>query len=229
MQPYGVLVALSLGLLTATLVGLSARGFHRFRKVRARPQLLWGTGLALAAAATAVELVVYLGPESTILLQTYVFLSAAIVGVLSLACARSVSGARFEVGYAIYILITLAVTGVLAYGTPLSPVMVTAGVISGSPPLTLLVVSTLVTGPATVVLLAAVALSLRRSWRWQTVSMGAGACVLATGGALYIATFPVALYYTEFAGVVLIFLGLVSLPHSTGATSTLRGPVGEHS
>ena len=104
--------------------------------------------------------------------------------------------------------------------------MVSGGVITGNPPVTLIILSTFVTGPATLVLLGAVVLSLRKAWRWQTVMMGIGAVVLAAGGALYIASFPVALYYAEFLGVILIFFGLVTLPHvaaiPTGAAKELR-------
>jgi len=67
-------------------------------------------------------------------------------------------------------------------------------------------------------------LALRRSWSWRTLMMGIGACVLAAGGALYIASFPVALYYSEFVGIVLIFLGLVSLPHLAAASLQVVGP-----
>jgi hypothetical protein len=221
MDPAGWGVALSLTLLTVALAVLSARGVARFLRSRVLMELMWGIGLSMAAVATAVELVVYLGVVDTALLQIYVFLSAAIVGMLSLGSTRVIHSTRFRSGYAAY---TLAMCGTVAgfsFATPLSSSMVSAGVITGNPPMTLLVLSTLVTVPATVVLLGAVVLSLRKSWQWRTVLMGVGASVLAAGGAFYIASFPVVLYYAEFIGIVLIFLGLVSLPHGTpSSTST---------
>jgi len=206
-------IALSLLALTVTLAALSGRGLVRFVQNRVRSQAAWGAGLGLAAVATAVELVVYVGVVNVPLLQTYVFLSAAIVGVLSLGCTHVIRSPRFRAGYTTYTLAACALVAGLSFTTPLPLTMVSSGVITGNPPLTLLVLSTLVTGPATVVLLAAVVLSLRRSWQWRTVMMGVGASVLAAGGALYIASFPAALYYAEFLGVILIFLGLVTLPH----------------
>jgi len=214
-------IAVSLLLLTVTLASLSARGFVRFVRSRIRPQLLWGAGLALGAAATAIEFVVYLGVVTTPLLQGYVFLSAAIVGVLSLGSTRVLRSARFENAYTTYVLATCAAVGALSFTTPLPSSMVSAGVVSGNPPLLLIVLSSLVTGPATVVLLGAVVVSLRKTWRWQTMMMGIGASVLAAGGALYIASFPVALYYAEFIGIVLIFFGLVSLPQVTATPSVV--------
>jgi hypothetical protein len=207
-------VGVSLLALTVTLSTFSTRGLTRFVRDRAASQLAWGIGLGLAALATAVELVVYAGVVNRTLLQAYVFLSAAIVGILSLGCTRVIRSTRFRAGYTVYSLAGCALVGGLSFATPLPTSMVSGGVITGNPPLTLLVLSSLVTGPATVVLLGAVVISLRRSWQWRTVMMGLGATVLAAGGALYIASFPAALYYAEFLGVILIFLGLVNLPQA---------------
>jgi hypothetical protein len=215
-------IILSLVLLTTTLGILSARGVVRFLRARVATQLMWGVGLGLAAAATAVELVVYVGIVGTILLQTYVFLSAAIVGFLSLGSTRVLRSTRFERGYSAYVLTACGIVGALSFTTPMPSSMISAGVISGNPPILLLVLSSLVTVPATFVLLGAVVVSLRRTWRWQTLMMGIGACVLAAGGALYIASFPVALYYSEFIGIVLIFFGLVNLPQ-TSSVPVLAG------
>jgi hypothetical protein len=215
-------LGLSLGLLTATLGALSVRGLVRFVRARAWVQLMWGIGLGLGAVATALELLVYVGIVDSLLLQAYVFLSAAIVGVLSLGSIRVLLSPRFERGYTAYVLAACGVVGAASFTTPMPGSMVLAGVVSGNPPLLLLLLSSLVTVPATFVLLGAVAVSLRKSWKWQTLMMGIGACVLATGGALYIAAFPVALYYSEFIGIVLIFIGLASLPQRT-RVPTLAG------
>jgi hypothetical protein len=104
--------------------------------------------------------------------------------------------------------------------------MVNAGIITGNPPLSLLVLSSLVTGPATVLLVTASVLSLRRSYRWQTLLMVSGALILGAGGTLYIASFPVALYYAEFIGIVLLFLGLIGLPQGSSSSTSVRTPTG---
>lgn len=211
-------VALSLLALTLTLAALSVRGLGRFARDRVWSQLAWGSGLGLATVATAVELVVYVGFVDSLLLQAYVFLSAAIVGILSLGCTQVIPSPRVRAGYTAYALAGCALVGGLSFTTPLPASMVSRGVITGNPSMNLLVLSSLVTVPATVVLLGAVVISLRKSWQWRTVMMGIGAAVLAAGGALYIASFPAALYYAEFLGVILIFLGLVNLPQVVSAS-----------
>ncbi|MGC2205828.1 MAG: hypothetical protein WA719_07900 [Thermoplasmata archaeon] len=217
-EPTAIIVSL-LGL-SALLLVLSVRGLLRYLETRSRAQFMWGAGLSLATAAMIVESVVYLGIVTTPILQAYVFFSAAIVGVLSLGATKILRSPRIERGYTAYIAATCAVVAGASFLTPLPSSMVTNGIITGNPPILLIILSSLVTVPATVVLLTATALSLRRSWRWQTLLMAAGAIILGAGGALYIASFPIALYYAEFIGILLLFAGLVSLPQAAATPSS---------
>jgi hypothetical protein len=211
MDPNVALLGASLALLTAALGILSARAFVRFYRTRVRVQVWWAGGLALATAAMAVETIVYLGFLNEPLLQAYVFFSGALVGILSIGATRVLRRPRLELGYSIYTLFACGLLGVVSFTNVMPLSMVTQGIITGDPPLILLIISSLVTGPATVVLLASSASSLRRSHDWRTLLLVAGALVLGAGGTLYIASFPVALYYAEFIGIVLLFAGLVSL------------------
>jgi hypothetical protein len=215
-----LLIGTSLFLLAGLLVFLAARALRQYVRERVRPQLMWGGGVALAAAAVLIEGVVYFGVVTVPLLQAYVFFSAAIVGVLSLGATRILKRPRVERIYAGWTVATCALVAGLSFATPLSTSMVSNGIISGDPPLALLIVSTLVTGPATVLLLTASYLSLKRHFRWPSVLMAAGAVILGAGGTLYIASFPVALYYAEFLGIFLLFLGIVNLPTASPIRAT---------
>ena len=216
--------ATSLVFLCALLAWLCARGVVRYVKERARQELPWAGGLGLAGAAMAVETVVYFGVVTVPLMDAYVFLSAAIVGILSLGAIHVFHRRRVEQAYSGYILAACALVAIFSFLTPLPSGMVSNGVFTGNPSFLLLVLSSLVTFPATVVLLTAAAIALRRSRRWQTLLMIAGALILGTGGTLYIASFPVALYYAEFVGIVLLFFGLVSLPHPSRTTAGTPAP-----
>lgn len=202
----------SLLALAGVLVFLSVRGFLKFYEKRSLPQLAWGSGLLVAAASMAIEAVVYAGPDGSPVLESYVFLTAVLVGVLSLGATRVLRHPKVELAYAGYIAAASALLGVFCFTTPISSSsMVSQGIITGNPPLSLIYLSTLITGPATVVLLGATVVALRRTWRWQTTLMIAGALILAAGGTLYIGGYPIYLYYAEFIGIVLLFLGLVSI------------------
>ena len=201
-------IAASLASLTVVLTLLAGRGFIRFVTTRKHSQLGWGVGLGFGAVATGIELVAYLGAVSTVMLQAYIFFSAAIVGTLSLGSVRGFSRPAYRYLYTGYVLVASAVVGFFSFTTPVSDSMVQNGVISGNPPVFLLVLSSFITVPATIVLLGFAVVSLRRKFHWKGLLMIAGASVLALGGAFYIASFPVALYYAEFIGIVLLFTGL---------------------
>ncbi len=207
----GWAIAASLAALSSVLALLSARGFLRFARERDSHQVLWAVGLGFGAAATVLELVAYLGFVTVWLLQAYVFFSAAIVGVLSLGSVRAFRRPRLARAYGAYTGAAIALVALVTFATPLSTSMVVGGVIARNPPVLLLVLSSLVTVPATVVLLGACVLSLRRAFRWKGLLLLAGASVLGAGGAFYLAAFPVMLYYAEFVGILLLFLGLVDL------------------
>ncbi|HYA54316.1 MAG TPA: hypothetical protein VEG42_01775 [Thermoplasmata archaeon] len=201
-------IAVSLALLTSVLTILAGRGFVRFFRTHRHSQLGWGVGLAFGGVATAIELAAYVGVVSSLMLQAYVFFSAAIVGTLSLGSVRAFRRPVYRNLYAGYIIAVSAVVGLFCFLTPVPASMVQSGVISGNPPVFLLVLSSFITVPATIVLLGFAVVSLRRSFHWKGLLMIAGASVLAAGGAFYIASFPVALYYAEFIGIVLLFIGL---------------------
>lgn len=213
-------IAASLWVLCGLLVVLCARGLRHYFARGDVQELMWSGGLALAAAAMAIEAVVFAGLVADPLLQAYVFASAALVGVLSLGATRALKRPRLARAYTGYIGVAVAALAVFSFLTPVPAGMVTDGVIMGNPSLLQLVMSSLVTFPATVVLLLAAALALRRSRKWPTLLLIAGALVLGAGGTLYIASFPVALYYTEFVGIVLLFFGVVSLPRPVPASAT---------
>ncbi|MCI4323242.1 MAG: hypothetical protein L3K03_04380 [Thermoplasmata archaeon] len=207
-------IALSLGVLALLLTFMCVRGARKYLTSRRWTELAWSTGLAFAAAAMAIEASVYVGYSSSLLFEGYLFASAAIVGVLSLGATKVLHNHRIEIGYAAYTIVACAVVGVVCFLTPLSASnMVTNRIITGDPT-TIVIVSSFVTIPATVVLLSASVIALRRSWRWQTLLMIAGALTLGTGGFLYIASFPVLLYYAEFIGIIFLFFGLISLPQA---------------
>jgi hypothetical protein len=227
MDPSSIGVGASLVVLTLLLAALCVRGLWRFRRTRILSELIWGCGLALAAAAMGVESAVFFGAVSSPILEAYVFLSAAIVGILSLGATKVLRRPLLARGYTWYILATCGLLAVAGALTPLSGRMVAGGIITGNPPLLLLVISSFITFPATVVLLTASVVALRRSRSWQTLLLIAGALILGAGGTLYIASFPVALYYAEFVGIILLFFGLISLPHPAAisvATSARSEP-----
>ena len=224
MGPENLAIGASLAVLTALLVVLFVRDLLAFARTRSYSKLGWGLGLALAAAALGVETVVYLGWEPLVLLRAYYFFSAAIVGVLSLGALRVVRTRVLRLAYTAYATATTVLVGGASFLLPLPTGLVHDGIITGTPGLWLVVLSSLVTVPATAVLLVASAVALRRSRSWPTILLVSGALILGAGGTLDLASFPVALYYAEFSGIVLLFFGVVNLPTVSSSASAAAHP-----
>jgi hypothetical protein len=226
MDDGSVAIAVSLALLGLALAALAAGSLGRFLRRPEPTQAMWASGMGMAAAAMAIETVVYVGYVSSGLLEAYVFATAALVGLLSLGCTHVIRVAGFARAYAAFILVACAVLGFASFTTPLPASMVSNGIIVASPGTNLLVLSSVITFPATVVLLAASVVSLRRSRRWQNLMIIGGALVLGAGGSLYIASLPIFLYYAEFVGIILLFAGVVSLPRPIARAAGMARPSG---
>jgi hypothetical protein len=210
MDPRTSIVAslIVLAALAALLTGIVT---GRWRRNRRDAELYWSVGLALVTVTLGQEAAVYAGVVSSFMLQSYFFLVALLVGVLSLGSASLALSAPLRSAYAAYILAMCGVTAVVAFAFPVDGSVVTQGVITGSPGLALTVASSLVTFPAAVLMAVTSLYGAFRGKRWNLLYIGIGIIVISAAGSLYIASFPAALYYAEFVGVVLLFLGFVQL------------------
>ena len=205
-------VLASLAVLAALAGALTAIVALRWRRLRRPAELYWWIGLALVTATLAEEAGVVGGWDPMALLQSYFFLVALLVGVLSLGSASLALSGRARSAYFAYILLTSALTGVVAFLLPVGGSVVTGGVITGFPGLELTVASSLVTFPAATLMAVT---SLHGAFvrkRWNLLYIGLGIVIISAAGSLYIASFPAALYYAEFVGVLLLFLGFIRLP-----------------
>jgi hypothetical protein len=204
--------------LTASLAALAAVAgllawliFRRFATQRHRSHLYWGAGLALVAVTIAQEAAIYAGFRAPTFLQLYLVLVAALVGVLSMGSAELQFSRRWRLAWAGYLGTTCAVLAVVTFVTPVPSALVVDGVVSGVPPLAVIVVSSLVTIPAAVLLIVSSLYGAWRRKRWQLLYVAGGTMVLSASGALYLAAFPLTQYYADFVGVALLFLGFVRL------------------
>lgn len=204
------LVTASLVALTAAAIFLTlwvARGIRRLPRAAS----FWTAGLALVAVTLGLEAVFYADGFVLWAMQLYLFLVAALVGLLSLGSAELVASARWKPYYQGYILAATGLTAVAAALEPSSPSILVAGVVTGSPPLGLLLASILVTVPATLLMVGVSLHGAIRQKRSSLLYVAAGIIVISAAGGLYVAAIPVTLYYAEFLGVALLALGFLRL------------------
>ena len=206
------LIAASLAVLSAVAFALALMVFLRFYRERQACHLYWSVGLFLVFVTLAQEVPLYVGIWSEPLIQSYLILVAVLVGVLSLGSAELSLSGRWRTlwfGYMGAMSVALVVCGLIV-SVPSS--VVVDGVVSGLPPPVIEVLSSLITFPAAALLFVSSLYGAIRQHRLNLLYIAAGTAVISAAGALYLVSFPATLYYAEFVGVVLLFLGFVKIP-----------------
>ena len=184
-----------------------ARGARRLPRARA----YWTTGLALVAVTLALEVVFYSTGFVLWAVQLYLFLVAALVGLLSLGSVEVAPPGGWKGYYRAYIAAVIALCGAAAITEPSAPSILVGGVVSGPLPLGLAIASSLVTVPASLVMIGVSLYGAIRQRRTNLLYVAAGVIVISAAGGLYLASVPVTLYYAEFVGVILLAMGFLRL------------------
>jgi hypothetical protein len=205
----GALALSVLAVLTVVLMVVEAR---RYVQRRMRPHLFWSVGLALVVVSLAIEAIFYAGGWSVPAAQSYFFLVALLVGVLSLGSAELLLPHQYRAPYAVYVAVLSAVTAYLCFVDPIGRGVLSGGVVTGNPSLGVLVASSCVTVPAAAIMVIGSIRSALQLRQWRLLYVAAGILVISAAGALYIVSIPITLYFAEFVGVFLLFVGFGGLP-----------------
>lgn len=170
--------------------------------------LYWSVGMWLFAFAVLLEVVFSFSIYLPLLIGAYLFSVAVLVQMLSMGSMNLLKKRVFMVSYAAY---SVAVDIFLLFSLIYSPVgnIIIGGVVFGALPLLVTVASSFVTFPAAAILIVTAAFSLRRRKSYKMVYIIAGTVVVSIAGTLYIAAFPAFLYYAEFIGILLLWMGFV--------------------
>ncbi len=205
-------VGASLILLALVTLYLAMIVLRKYRR-GANSYLWWGAGIFLGFVTIIQEAFIYFGYWSQPLIQSYIFMVALLVGFLSIGSVNLLRSEWVRGTWLGYITLMSIATAYFSFTTPVSRDVVVGGVILGAFPLNDIISSTLVTAPAAT---AVIALALYSTWRTRkpgTLFIAAGGIVISIAGTLFVLrSFPATLYYAEFAGIILLFLGFIDFP-----------------
>lgn len=173
---------------------------------RQRSYLYWSIGLWLFALTDLFEMLFAFGTYASLMGQVYLFVVAFMVIPLamgSLELIKTVNIRRVYLGYSVVTVL------LLAYFTfSVDPGNIVVGsVVGANIPINVIIYSSLITFPAMVVLIVVALLSSLRTKRKKMLWIVLGMLVFGVSGTLYIAAFPAAVYYGEFIGLVMLWLG----------------------
>lgn len=191
--------------LTAALAALMTA---RYSRKRSMPLLFWSTGMWAFTIGVLLEVLFAMGIYSELLISIYLFIVVIVVESLALGSMQLVKAKRLRQSYYIYSAIS---TMLLAYSLYISSIgnIIVSHIVFGVLPIPVVVASSIVTFPAAAILIAVAAISYMRRHSYKMLSIIAGVIVVSVAGTLYIAAIPVFLYYSEFIGILLLWMGFI--------------------
>jgi len=207
-----VAAAVTLGS-TAVSGVFAAHVFLQYRQRQKLHQLAWGIGLLMFSLAALCEFLSETIGWSVGLYRIYYLLAPSLVAVLGIGSAFLLSDKRIAKAFAAYTVVLLAIFAYVIMATDVNASAFAPDTIvggngwpSGSMPRTF---SPLFTIPGSILLIGIAKYSF---WRGRAISnlfIGAGALVVAAGGALSRFNIPAALYLSELTGIALMYAGFI--------------------
>ena len=184
-----------------------------YARTRALPLLFWAIGLWLFTAGVVMEVALAFGMYSLLLIDSYLLIVTLLVEFLALGSLALKNSRRMLYYYSIFIAITaLATVAALAISSPglADPSkIISSHVVYGVLPLPVIAASSLATFPAAIILIVVAAQSYLKRRSMKMISIILGVIVVSIAGTLYIVAYPVLLYFSEFVGILLLWLGFV--------------------
>ncbi|KQB35412.1 hypothetical protein [Acidiplasma cupricumulans] len=199
-------VEISVIIILLLTAGLTAVIFMKYQKNHGLHLLYWGLGLLVFVISVFLELLMAAGIFSRFLIDLYLFLVAILVDFLAMGSFALFGNKKYLNYYylytglaSIFLLITLIIY-------PVGKIII-HHIVFGPLPLMVVVSSSFVSFPAAFFIILIAALSYKKSRNIKLLSIIAGVIVVSIAGTLYIAAIPVFLYYAEFIGILLLWIG----------------------
>lgn len=190
--------------------GLTFFILRKYLKTRKLNLFYWSSGLIIFTLAVLLEILMANGIYSRLIIDIYLFLVAILVQFLALGSFALYNNKRFLSYYYIYsILATIFIIATLV----LEPIgdIIKMHIVYGVLPLGVTISSSFVTFPAALFIILIAAISYKKFKNKKLLSIIAGVIIVAIAGTLYIAAIPVFLYYAEFIGILLLWIGFMWL------------------
>ena len=204
----GYFVAGSAALILALTAVLAALITRRYVSSKQTQYGFWSIGLWLFAFGVLLEVLFAIGFYNNAMAVAYFLSVALLVEFLAMGSVSMTKSRKAKHAYAAYSALAGAAVLYSLTSSHLGNVVINH-VVFGVLPLSVVVSSSAATFPAAVILIALAARSYIKRRSSKMLSIIAGVIVVSVAGTLYIAEFPAFLYYSEFIGILLLWLGFI--------------------
>ncbi len=201
-----MLTLASTAIITLLSIGLAYSITLKYLERRQTPLLFWALGLWAFAASAALEIVFAADIYSQYFMAAYLFLVVLVVQLLSIGSINLIKSKPMKIAYYAFSIL-IAMYALFTIITSSISNLVTNFVVTGIPPMPVIISSSIATVVASLVLIGVAAKSYADRHNRKMLYIIAGVVVVAISGLLYIVAFPVLLYYAEFIGIILLWLG----------------------
>ena len=195
-------------LILVLTLGLAIIMSYRYVRKRSKPLLYWSTGMWFFVIGVLLEVTFAFGIYSEFLIALYLFVVVMVVESLAIGSMQLIKSIKLKSSYYLYSIITTVLLAYSLYASNIGNV-ITNHIVFGALPIFIVITSSIVTFPAAAILIAIAAISYLRRHSAKMLSIMAGVVVVSVAGTLYIAAIPAFLYYSEFIGILLLWLGFI--------------------
>ena len=195
-------------LILALTLGLAIIMSYRYVRKHSKPLLYWSTGMWFFAIGVFLEVIFAFGIYSEFLIALYLFVVVMVVESLAIGSIQLIKSVKLKSSYYFYSIITTVLLAYSLYASNIGNV-ITNHIVFGALPIFIVITSSIVTFPAAAILIAIAAISYLHRHSAKMLSIIAGVVVVSVAGTLYIAAIPAFLYYSEFIGILLLWLGFI--------------------
>lgn len=212
------LVLLSTVIIALLSAVLAAFLTFKYKRYRSKNYLFWSIGLWLFTAGVVLEIMFASGIYGEPLIDAYLFIVVLLVEALALGSVQFLGKPAKKAYYMYTIITTIAMTASFFFVDIGN--IITNHVVFGLLPLITTVMSSIITFPAAAIIIISAYLTIRRAGAYrdgkvrrhkdlQMSSIIVGVVVVSIAGTLYIAAYPELLYWSEFFGILLLWLGFI--------------------
>lgn len=187
---------------------LSALITKRYIEKRSPSLLCWSAALWLFSLGVILEIAFAFGIYSEFLIGAYLLIVAILVELLAMG---SVYLTKSDKAIKIYGAFMVVSTALLLYSIVTSRIgnILTGYIVYGNIPLSVAILSSVITFPAAIILVVVAAKSYYQRRNSKLLSIIAGVVIVSIAGTLYIVQYPAFLYIAEFVGILLLIYGFV--------------------
>ena len=203
-----ILAVISTIVILILSLGLSILISSNYIRKKQLNLLAWTLGLWVFSISVALEVVFSTNYETSLLMKSYLILVSVLVELLALGSVLLLKKHNITIYYGIYMIISTVFVIVSALISHVGDI-VTHGVVYGVLPILISISSITVTFPAAILLILISLSSYVKTKNPKLLSIVVGVIIVSVAGTLYIVEFPAFLYYAEFFGILLLWIGFV--------------------